>query len=158
MTNYYYSLAKLLGIKLNEPFKSKDKASNKELSTEFTLTKWGLCPANKSHLLHDILSGHLAISVSEFIPKKGESYFYIDFLLGKMIGISEVEFQYDFIDIANLKLGNCFRTEEDAVAHYTEVEGLFNDILEEIKPNCPKVGSTYYTTNFTKETEYVEFQ
>lgn len=125
--NYYKQVAEMLGIKLNEEFDV-----NYMLSYRYMLTEGGLKFKDKSSdtwlgysspVLSKLLRGDYSIVKLPFKPEDGDKYYVYSIY---RLASSEVYWNGDTSDLVYWKLGNCFRTREEA-----ETKG--KEIMETIK-------------------------
>lgn len=124
--NYIEKIAEMLGVKLEEVFTVKDskKAVGKY---KFTLER-GLVDVvlniEAISVLWCLLIGECTIEKEPFIPKYGEIYYCVNW----DEHIMETYCQKGFlIDILRVKLGNCYRTQEEAEADRQKWIDYFND-------------------------------
>ena len=116
--NYMEEVARMLGVELGENFDVNDGVCNPYTITEQCMfdCDGDDCPFT----LLRLLNGRSNIIKKPWIPKDGESVFYID-----IEGNGEVwedEFcSDDLYSIGNLTLGWVFKTREEAEAHKEEI-------------------------------------
>lgn len=108
MANYMSQVAKMLGVELGEYFEI-----NKHDGI-FVLCYDGLFHTQAGAMCHELLSGLLSqkytIKRKPWKPKKDEIYFSIH----QCGAIVSIHWNNSWVDIFNYKLGNCYRTEEEA--------------------------------------------
>lgn len=121
MANYMAEVAKLLGVEIGEKFEI-EYPSSCSINTIAMLTNDGfeivytdsviLQPYWKYAELHCLLNGTLAIKRKPWKPEVNEMYYTVaeNGTLERNICV------WDFIDISLYKLGNCYRTKEEAEA------------------------------------------
>lgn len=104
--NQMNEVARMLGVELNEEFMVN--------GTKFKLTLNGLTRNNDEtlycHILTSLLTGELELRRKPWKPIKGEIYYYVT-EEGLMWSEDWVD---DDIDLMRYKLGNCYRTKEEA--------------------------------------------
>jgi len=109
--NYMAEVAKLLGVELGEKF----QVGNLEL--DYVLTADGLFYVNDNsrcdHVLSGILEGKISYKRKPYMPKHEHLYWYV-VIDGS---ITSCRWFGDHLDISNYKLGNCYRTKEEAEAN-----------------------------------------
>ena len=109
MANYMAEVAKMLGVEMNQDFKCQESCGTYRV-TEYGLTCNG---SYGSDSLLMLLNGMLTIVQKPWRPKVDERYYSIaeNGLLEENICV------WDHLDIILYKLGNCYRTKEEAEAH-----------------------------------------
>lgn len=123
--NYFKQVAEMLGVELNEKFMLKDK-DNEFLPRAYKFTDEGLfyefCETwERSCNFMNIIRGYLTVVKSHWKPKyEDKCYFY-----GKGRAMDTVWIG-TACDYARWKVGNCFRTEQEA-----ETKG--KEIMEQIE-------------------------
>lgn len=111
MANYMKDVAKMLGVELGEEFLLED------CDGEFYLHQNGLyCRHNNlayDATLRGILSGTFSIKRKPWKPKKEQDYYYIceDGSIESSFWLNDVS------DLSFYKLGNCYRTRQEAEAN-----------------------------------------
>lgn len=132
--NYYKKIAEMLGFELGEEFSVKN-CKTKELNRpRYKITqeegimysidreKW--C---RSVLLMSIINGSYSIVKIPWKPKKGEAYWHYS------KGWEQATFwkwKGDYIDLMLWKVGNCFKTKEEAE---TKGKEIMEQIMKEYK-------------------------
>lgn len=116
MANYMADVAKLLGVELNEIFEYETLPG-----IPFKLTETGLVCLGPAKMKRDvmdealvrILTGCSKIKYKPWKPKMNDTYWFV--------GTDESAGRRNFngcpLDMYNYKLGNCYRTEEAAIAN-----------------------------------------
>ena len=119
--NYYKQVAEMLGVELNEEFSLKNK-DDEILSNKYKITGFGgllfKCGTEwcRSGYIDEIINGKLTIVKLPWKPKCGDTYYYFG---GRFsIATNWVAHTYD---ILNWKVGNCFRTKEEAETKGKEI-------------------------------------
>lgn len=113
--NYYKNIAEMLGVKLDEKFMLKDE-DNDFLPRTYKITNRGLFYEfsgewERSAKLLDIIAGYLTIVKLPLKPMNGEKYCYYSTVTDEP---SRKIWVNNTVDYLNWKIGNCFRTEEEA--------------------------------------------
>ena len=120
MANYMADVAKLLGVEIGEEFEiqfdspyhasamfTKDMFKITDTDAPITIPYW------PESILHSLLRGRLTIKRKAWKPKVDERYYTV-----AENGVPEQNVcVWDFIDISLYKLGNCYRTKEEAEAN-----------------------------------------
>lgn len=137
MANYMAEVAKLLGVEIGEEFEIEFTAPStvsatavfKEdgfniINTDVYITM----PYWKYSVLHSLLTGKITIKRKPWKPKYEENYYSIDVDGGVENGV----WLYDFLDYSLYKIGNCYRTPEDAMANRSKWEKFYDsdEVLE----------------------------
>lgn len=104
--NHMTEVAKMLGVEMNRDFKCVGMDGNFRI-TENRLTYNGVWSADS---LMFLLNGELVIEPSPWRPKYEEKYWSI----GPGGVLEPGTWLNDFIDIAMYRLGNCYRTSQEA--------------------------------------------
>jgi hypothetical protein len=112
MTNHMQDVAKMLGVELNEKF----KINNGE-DYIYYFDKFGLhcseCFVDCKHTLLQLLNGVHSIKHAPYKPKTEDIYYFLD-----QNGDADSSYWNDnFVDICLYKLGNCYRTAQEAEAN-----------------------------------------
>jgi hypothetical protein len=120
-------VAKMLGVELGEEFYISTNGN-----TEYVFTENGLFPAHGSvvcnNTLNDLLTGTATIKRKPWKPNYGDFYFFVD-----ANGLSDYEKYYnDPFDIMCYKLGNCYRTKQEAEANSEKWRAFYSsdEVLE----------------------------
>lgn len=107
--NHMAEVAKMLGVELDEEFKCK------ETNCTYRVTKNGFlcngCYGADSMMI--FLKGHYTIEKLAYKPKEDEKYWCV----GRDGLIHSYFSKNDIIDFFHVKLGNCYRTKEEAEAN-----------------------------------------
>lgn len=111
MRSYMFEVAETLGVRVGERFEIDT------LEGVFTLYGEGLysmaTQSMRPDVLFDLLTGKLGIKRKPWKPKANERYYVIQ----ETGLVSEEEWWDECIDIMFYRLGNCYRTIEEAEAH-----------------------------------------
>lgn len=122
MANHMAEVAKMLGVELGEEFEIEFPAPSTISTTavfkenEFRIVKtdaYTVTPYWDYSVLHDLLVDSLAIKRKPWKPSAGDQYWYVS---------SNGSADYycwtdDILDFLTYKLGNCYRTREEAEAN-----------------------------------------
>lgn len=142
-TNHMEEVAKILGVELDEEFEIVfPQPSDCKAIARLTQSGVNVVEANvydaynfKAYLLRDLLVGSYTIKRKPWKPENGEYYFYVN------ANGDECRLQYEdgwihmsdaMRHIYNYKLGNCYRTIEEAKANKDKWIAFYNsdDVLE----------------------------
>lgn len=126
--NYYKKVAEMLGVELDEEFNLKGNYTGEINNCRYKITQEGLmynCGRMKwtrSNLLLSIINGTYSVAKLPWKPKNGDSYWRYG--ANSNLAITQY-WDTDGVDLTNWKIGNCFKTEEEA-----ETKG--KEIMEQI--------------------------
>lgn len=125
MKNYMEEVAKMLGVEIGEEFEVRYQGPTAyhiiaRFSDDGIVLVRGNCEwgnlinteRNRSAILYDLLNGAATIVRKPWKPKNGECYYYVN-PNGGTFGAHWNNCSCDFY---NYKLGNCYRTPEEANA------------------------------------------
>lgn len=134
MANYMPEVAKMLGVELGDKFKIK--SLNGEIMGTAIIDEYGFklleYNTNYTHsyfqyALENLLTGKYIIECKPWKPKHDEEYWLVN-QCGDVINLNWID---NFLCITNYKIGNCYRTKEEAeinrdkwAAFYTSDEVL----------------------------------
>lgn len=128
--NYMPEVAKMLGVELGEEFEI-----NEYHGSTFIFTDSGLSMSCK-HDCEDfapiallfLLNGKFTIKRKPWKPKEGESYYIVE--TNGSIGVEE--WWAETIDMNYYKIGNCYRTSEEAEANHEKWIAFYasDEVLE----------------------------
>ena len=108
MSNYMADVAKVLGVELGECFHISCNPNN------YFLCHDGMVCVESGHMvngaLNDLLVGKLTIKREPWKPKYDEHYYYV----GNTGYVYSPKWFNDVLDISFYKIGNCYRTKEEA--------------------------------------------
>ena len=131
--NYYKQVAEMLGVELNEEFSLKHK-DGELLSKKYRISPFaGLLLKNgdewhQSGYIGEIISGNLTIVKLPWKPKDDE--FYYDYSPCTCITCQE-RWMNTSSDYCMWKIGNCFRTREEASKKGKEImESIEKEYME----------------------------
>lgn len=134
--SYYKQFAEMLGLELEQEFSLVTNNGEKANSNTYKITEEGISyrvPKSEVWLSEPtstyeyILSGDYKVVPKPLKPKKGETYWYY-------IDAKRVDWTYwnsKLFDLLNWKMGNCFRTEEEAETKGKEIVGQLKKEFEE---------------------------
>ena len=118
--NLMADVAKMLGVELEEEFTVPNKVATLKISANNGLMckfkdneNWEYCAL----YLQELLMGDMEIVKLPWKPKKDENYYYPNISLKKTS--RDVWFDTTF-DYAIYNLGVCYKTKEEAEAHFAE--------------------------------------
>ena len=115
MKNLMPEVAKLLGVEIGEEFKIKDWSDKFYINDTGTILIYStICGEYfKSEIsIQEILNGKHEIIKLPFKPKNGRTYWTVE-----EDRIFYDSWDNDMMDYSYFKLGNCFRTKEEAEAN-----------------------------------------
>jgi hypothetical protein len=114
-----FEVAEMLGVRVGERFEIET------LEGEFTLGNEGLysmiTQSYRPEVLLDLLTGKLGIKRAPWKPDLNERYYVIE----ETGMVSEEVWWNECIDIMFYKLGNCYRTIEEAEAHVDKWKAFY---------------------------------
>lgn len=128
--NYYKQIAEMLGVELGEEFSVKDCRTKELNRPRYKITqeegimystdgeKW--C---RSVILQSIINGNYSVVQLPWKPSEGYKYWWYSIAWNQAMGS---EFNSSIGDLLHWKVGNCFKTKEEA-----ETKG--KEIMEQIK-------------------------
>ena len=130
--NYYKQFAEMLGLELEQEFVLTDADGNRKNKYTYkftedgvlykspTFTNWSI---NSLGTIGSLLNGDVKAVPKPWKPKKGEAYWHYSEVWGEVISFDWEDCYYDFL---LWKVGNCFKTKEEA-----DIKG--KEIMEQIK-------------------------
>lgn len=135
--NKWEDVAKIFNLRLFEKFDLSTDKKAKFYFTELGLKRISsigrISSTEEYDLLREMLNGYTDITLPAYVPKHGDTYWYID---SSSTATEKAIWDGHFIDKRNFKLGNCFRTKEDADQKTKELnDGLdnyYNDFYKEV--------------------------
>ena len=117
MANHMAEVAKMLGVELGEEFEIDYGGDSTIVNAKVTDTGFRIINLNNLEfsglVLNLLLSGQLEIKRKSWKPKYNQCYYSI----GPGGVLEPGRWMNDFIDVAMYKLGNCYRTAEEAEAN-----------------------------------------
>lgn len=132
--NYYKKIAEMLGVELGEEFSLKNNKTNELNECRYKITqeegimysidreKWV-----RSAVLMSIINGSYSVVKLPWKPKNDEKYWYYSETINQA---TYHKWSFGNYDLCLWKLGNCFRTEEEAEAKGKEI---VEQIMKEYK-------------------------
>lgn len=118
--NYYKKIAEMLGVELGEEFRLKENKTKNILIPIYKITQEeGLMYSvnrnefDRSVSLMSIINGSYSIVKLPWKPKQGEKYWWYSLAWKQAI---ETKWVSSYSDLLEWKIGNYFRTEEEANA------------------------------------------
>lgn len=130
--NYYKQFAEMLGLELEQEFILTDADGKRKDVYTYKITEDGVLyksptfvnwSVNSLGTVGKLLNGDVKAVPKPWKPKKGEAYWHYSEVWGEVISFDWEDCYYDFL---LWKVGNCFRTKEEA-----ETKG--KEIMEQIK-------------------------
>ena len=125
--NNWGKFAEMLGLELNQEFViTKLDGKRKDLYT-YEITEEGIFYKSRINndwlrdemgLVEELLNGCIKAVPKQWKPKKGEKYFYYAKAFGQTVYKIWIDENYDLL---LWKVGNCFRTEEEAKTKGKEI-------------------------------------
>lgn len=131
--NYYKKIAEMLGVELDEEFSLKNN-DDEILSSNYKITGFGgllfKCDTKWCHsgYIDEIINGELTIVKLPWKPKFKDYYYYYSpytELVCTEMWVSKAS------DYCMWKLGNCFRTKEEALTKGKEIMDQIQKEYEE---------------------------
>lgn len=116
--NYYKQFAKIIGLELDEEFSLIEADGEKIDDSSYKITEEGISnrePKSEVWLSEPtstyeyILSGDYKVVPKPWKPKEGENYWHYGPLFA-----SEDKWKGEYYDLILWKVGNCFKTKEEA--------------------------------------------
>ena len=132
--NYYKKIAEMLGVELGEEFSLKNNKTNELNECRYKITqeegimysigreKWA-----RSAVLISIINGSYSVVKLPWKPKNDEKFWYYSETINQA---TYHKWSFGNYDLCLWKLGNCFRTEEEAEAKGKEI---VEQIMKEYK-------------------------
>ena len=132
--NYYKKIAEMLGVELGEEFSLKNNKTNELNECRYKITqeegimysidreKWV-----RSCVLVSIINGSYSVVKLPWKPKNDEKYWYYSETINQA---TYHKWSFGNYDLCLWKLGNCFRTKEEAEAKGKEI---VEQIMKEYK-------------------------
>lgn len=119
MANYMAEVAKMFGVEIGEEFEIK-YPSHCSVKTTAVFSENGfrvvetneyiLTPNRNESILHSLLKGDLAVKRKPWKPKVDEPFWHVGICGEPVLG----KFQNSTYEVNYYKLGNCYRTGEEA--------------------------------------------
>lgn len=122
--NHMNEVAELLGVEIGEEFNIRDKNTNEISCRKCKLTEnnlmlhcddggWG----TYDEVFGRLFNGQYEIVKNSWKPKNGERYYRIGVNMHDERTVWHCVWENDIMDIMRYKLGNCFKTEEEATSN-----------------------------------------
>ena len=135
--NYMEKVAKMFGVELGDRFKIYDNNGKVSLHNYYfsdfgLMVEYEECSALRNDTLISILKGMNTIKHKPWEPKIGDAYFYVDNSGFIRKGLWYKNIYPIVYDITLYKLGNCYRTPEEAEANKDKWVKFYtsDDVLE----------------------------
>ena len=123
--SYWKQFAKMLGLELEQEFVLTDVDGNRKDIFTYKITEDGIFYKSKisndwfkTELVDTLLNGSIKAVPKQWKPKKGEMYWFYLYGAKEVIDSRWVDGTYDLL---LWKVGNCFRTEEEAKTKGKEI-------------------------------------
>ena len=126
---YYKQFAEMLGLELEQEFVLKDADENIKCALTYKFTEDGLLckpptlvnwSKSSSGTILRLLNGDYKVVSKPWKPKKGDIYsYYINSTYFE--GINSCMWADECLDLLHWKVGNCFKTEEEAKTKGKEI-------------------------------------
>lgn len=133
--NYMPEVAKMLGVEIGEPFDIFDEDGEIKGCGPYRFTDETIVNCDDEGapvwLLHYLLCGKNTIQKRPWRPKYDDEYWIV--LTNGNVGCRYFR-KYNTVSLANLNMGNCFPTEEAALAAVTEMLAKFGEIKKGVRP------------------------
>ena len=120
--NYWNQFAEMLGLELGQEFELTDDAGNRKDEYTYKITEDGLLYKSPPFInwsisslgtIGKLLDGDVKAVPKPWKPKKGDNYsYYINSTYFE--GINSCMWADECLDLLHWKVGNCFKTEEEA--------------------------------------------
>ena len=126
--NYYKQFAEMLGLELEQEFVLTDVEGNRKDKYTYKITEDGLLYKSPTFnwaisslvTIGKILDGDVKAVPKPWKPKKGDNYsYYINSTYFE--GINSCMWTDECLDLLHWKVGNCFKTEEEAKTKGKEI-------------------------------------
>ena len=126
--NYYKKFAEMLGLELEQEFVLTDVDGNRKDKYTYKITEDGLLYKSPTFnwaisslgTIGKLLDGDVKAVPKKWKPKKGDIYsYYINSTY--FDGINSCMWANECLDLLHWKVGNCFKTEEEAKAKGKEI-------------------------------------
>ena len=127
--NYYKQFAEMLGLELEQEFVLTDVDGNRKDKYTYKITEDGLLYKSPPFInwsisslgtIGKLLDGDVKAVPKPWKPKKGDNYsYYINSTYFE--GINSCMWTDECLDLLHWKVGNCFKTEEEAKTKGKEI-------------------------------------
>ncbi len=120
--NYYKQFAEMLGLELEQEFVLTDADGNRKNKYTYKFTEDGVLyksptfinwSVNSLGTIGSLLNGDVKAVPKPWKPKEGEKYWYFSCMLDRGTGCTWLN---SATDLMLWKVGNCFKTKEEAEA------------------------------------------
>ena len=137
--NYYKQFAEMLGLELEQEFVLTDGDGNRKDKYTYKITEDGLLYKSPTFnwaisslgTIGKLLDGDVKAVPKQWKPKKGDNYsYYINSTYFE--GINSCMWTDECLDLLHWKVGNCFKTEEEAK---TKGKEIMEQIQKEYEEN-----------------------
>ena len=126
--NYYKQFAEMLGLELEQEFVLTDDDGNRKDKYTYKITEDGLLYKSPTFnwaisslgTIGKLLNGDVKAVPKPWKPKKGETYWYYPNPIYFGV-INSYVWNDDLTDLLFWKVGNCFKTEEEAATKGKEI-------------------------------------
>ena len=126
--NYYKQFAEMLGLELEQEFVLTDLDGNRKDKYTYKITEDGLLYKSPTFnwaisslgTIGKLLDGDVKAVPKQWKPKKGETYWYYPNPIYFGV-INSYVWNDDLTDLLFWKVGNCFKTEEEAATKGKEI-------------------------------------
>ena len=124
---YFKQFAEMLGLAVEQEFILTDADGNRKNKYTYTFTEDGVLyksptfvnwSVNSLGTVGKLLNGDVKAVPKPWKPKKGEAYWHYSEVWGEVISFDWEDCYYDFL---LWKVGNCFRTKEEAETKGKEI-------------------------------------
>ena len=134
--NYYKQFAEMLGLELEQEFVLTDVDGNRKDKYTYKITEDGLLYKSPTFnwaisslgTIGKLLDGDVKAFTKPWKPKKGEKYWFYLYGAKEIIDSRWSDGTYDFL---LWKVGNCFKTEEEAATKGKEIMDQIKKEYEE---------------------------
>ena len=122
--NYWKQFAEMLGLELEQEFVLTDVYGKRKDIFTYKITEDGIFYKSKisnwlkTELVDALLNGCIKAVPKPWKPEKGDKYFYYAKAFGQTVYKIWIDENYDLL---LWKVGNCFRTEEEAATKGKEI-------------------------------------
>ncbi len=113
MANHMAEVAKMLGVELGEEFECNNGYVYQFTDVGIICPKYCRDEEDYSGILQSLLNGRQEIKLKPWKPKENEDYWLVN-QCGNVISLAWID---NLLCITNYKLGNCYRTREEAEAN-----------------------------------------
>lgn len=125
--NYWKQFAEMLGLELEQEFVLTDVDGKRKDIFTYKITEYGIFYKSKisndwfkTELVDELLNGCIKAVAKQWKPKKGDIYsYYINSTY--FDGINSCKWTDEGLDLLFWKVGNCFKTNEEAATKGKEI-------------------------------------